>query len=153
VLVKESGLDGLLEHAAGLDSANSFVRLIFRALRIFGKAKISPNGEDRVVGYIVALESFLSDGNGPISQRVAEGTVIFLRRSIEERVRLRRELLRFYGLRSKIAHGEEVDTIQPSDVWLLEDIVKEFILAMIAHRSQFETKHALRDFLERRRLS
>jgi hypothetical protein len=101
---------------------------------------------------MMTLEAFLTVGDGPINQSVAEGVVIFLAVPVEERIRLKKELQRLYRYRSRIAHGEQTSIPFP-DLCLLEDLTKTFLLAMLQRRERFASKEALLAALEARRLS
>jgi hypothetical protein len=99
---------------------------------------------------ITVLETFLTTGEGNITQAVSEGAVMFF--PVTERVRLKKELQRLYKTRSKLSHGEN-NIILAEDLFQLEDIAKSFLGAMIAHREEFRTKDDLQRTLEKERLS
>jgi hypothetical protein len=66
-------------------------------------------------------------------------------------VRLKKELQRLYGTRSKLSHGVHTE-ILPDDLYLLDDLTKCFLVAMIEHREKFHSKQDLLRFLEQQRL-
>ena len=101
---------------------------------------------------ITVLETFLTTGEGNITQAVSEGAVMFFNVPVTERVRLKKELQRLYKTRSKLSHGENT-IILAEDLFQLEDIAKSFLGAMIAHREEFRTKDDLQRTLEKERLS
>ena len=101
---------------------------------------------------IMTLEAFLTVGDAPITQSVAERVVIFLAVPVAERVRLKKELQRFYKLRDKLAHGEQA-SVPPTDPYVLEDLTRTFLLAMIHHRNAYASKEAFLAALEAGRLS
>lgn len=84
-----------------------FVKLLLHALHLFGNATAAALETDRFMNLMMTLEAFLTVGDAPINQSVAEGVVIFLAVPVAERVRLKKELQRCYRTRSKIAHGEQ----------------------------------------------
>jgi len=131
---------------------SKFVKLLLHALHVFGNATAAALHPDRFMNLMMTLEAFLTVGDAPINQSVAEGVVIFLAVPVAERVRLKNELQRLYRLRSKIAHGDQT-TVPPDQLCLLEDLTKTFLVAMIQHRNQFASKQAFLDALEERRLS
>ena len=131
---------------------SKFIKLIFHALHVFGNGTCAALNTDRFLNVMMTLEAFLTVGDAPINQSVAEGVVIFLVIPVEERVRLKKELQRLYRYCSKIAHGEQANVPFP-DLCLLEDLTKTFLLAMLQHREQFASKEAFLAALEARRLS
>jgi hypothetical protein len=82
---------------------------------------------------------------------VTEGVVMFFAIPVGERLRLKKELQRLYRTRSKLSHGEHTE-ILPDDLYLLEDLAKSFLVAMIECRDKFRSKQELLSFLERERL-
>ena len=143
----------LLDFAFEPAKQTKFCKLIMHAVRSFGKGKVSPHGEDRVLGYMIALEAFLNEKNIPLTESVSEGAATILGGPIETRLELKKDLKRIYGYRSQIAHGESMDNLDPDDVRLLENTVISFVLAMIAMRAQFSSKKDLLAALERNRMS
>jgi hypothetical protein len=131
---------------------SKFTKLLLHALHLFGNATTAALPTDRFMHLIMTLEAFLTVGDAPISQSVAEGVVIFLAVPVAERVRLKKELQRFYKLRSKLAHGEQT-SVPPTDLYVLEDLTRTFLLAMIQHRNAYASKEAFLAALEARRLS
>jgi len=129
-----------------------FVGLLLHALHLFGNATAAALQTDRFMHLMMTLEAFLTVGDAPINQSVAEGVVVFLAVPVAERVRLKKELQRCYRLRSKLAHGEQTSVPLP-DLCLLEDLTKSFLVAMIQSRNQFASKDAFLAALEARRLS
>jgi hypothetical protein len=143
----------LLDFAFEPGKQTSFCKLIVHAVRSFGKGKVSPHGEDRVLGYMIALEAFLNEKNIPLTESVSEGAATILGGPLDARLQLKKNLKRIYGFRSQIAHGENVDNLDLGDVRLLENTVIAFILAMIGMRDQFKSKEDLLAALERKRMS
>jgi hypothetical protein len=131
---------------------SQFTKLLLHALHLFGNATTAALQTDRFMHLIMTLEAFLTVGDAPISQSVAEGVVIFLAVPVAERVRLKKELQRFYKLRSKLAHGEQT-SVPPTDLYTLEDLTRTFLLAMIQHRNAYASKEGYLAALEARRLS
>jgi len=142
----------LMDFAIDPSSQSKFCGLIMHAVQLYGKGKVSPAGEDRILAYMMALEAFLNEKGIAISDSVSEGTVTFLRVAIEERLRLKKELKRIYGFRSQISHGEKIKDLQSADVQLLERTVIAFITEMIMKRDEFQSKHDLLSYLERKRI-
>jgi hypothetical protein len=130
----------------------AFDKLLLHALHVFGNGKVQAAAPDRFLNLVTCLETFLSTGEGNITQNVAEGVVMFFAVHVSERIRLKKELQRLYKIRSKLSHGEHAATV-PEDLYLLEDLVKSFLLAMIEHRDQFRSKQDLLTMLEQERLS
>ena len=119
-----------------------FIRLLLHALHLFGNGTAAALQTDRFMHLIMTLEAFLTVGDAPINQSVAEGVVIFLAVPVAERVRLKKEIQRCYRLRSKLTHGEQTSVPHP-DLCLCEDLTKTFLIAMIQHRNQFASKDEL----------
>jgi hypothetical protein len=107
---------------------------------------------DRFLNLVTCLETFLSTGDGNITQGVAEGVVMFFAVPVAERVRLKKELQRHYKTRSKLSHGEHAE-ILADDLYQLDDLVKNFLVAMIDCRDRFQSKQDLLTFLETQRLT
>ena len=84
---------------------------------------------DRFLNMITVLETFLTTGEGNITQAVSEGAVMFFNVPVTERVRLKKELQRLYKTRSKLSHGEN-NIILAEDLFQLEDIAKSFLGAI-----------------------
>jgi hypothetical protein len=154
ITVLQSGhLDSLADLLTTTEAPRSrFIKLLLQALHLFGNASAAALPSDRFMNLMMALEAFLTVGDAPINQSVAEGVVIFLAVPLAERVRLKKELQRLYRLRSKLAHGEHTG-VPVSDLCLLEDLTRSFLTAMIQQRNEFNSKEELLATLEKRRLS
>lgn len=133
------------------NNRTAFDKLLLHAVHVFGSSKVQAATDDRFLNLVTCLETFLSTGEGNITQNVAEGVVMFFAVSVSERVRLKKELQRLYGTRSKLSHGVHTE-ILPDDLYLLDDLTKCFLVAMIEHREKFHSKQDLLRFLEQQRL-
>jgi hypothetical protein len=128
-----------------------FERMILSALHWFGKSEVQFDHSDRFLNLTTVLEMFFTEGGTPIGKQIAEGVVMFFALSVGERRELKCELQRLYGLRSKISHSGS-SAILTSDLFSLRRIVRDFLSAMIASRSEFAKKKSLLDYLETMRL-
>ena len=134
------------------DTLTAFQKLLLHAVHIYGSAKVQAGAADRFLNLVRCLETFLTTGDGNITQSVAEGVVMFFGISVAERLRLKKELQQLYKIRSKLSHGEHVD-ILADDLYQLEDLTKSFLIAMVDHRNRFQSRQDLQKFLEAQRLA
>jgi hypothetical protein len=129
-----------------------FQKLLLHALHIYGSSRVQAAAADRFLNLVTCLETFLSTGDGNITQGVAEGVVMFFAVPVAERVRLKKELQQHYKTRSKISHGEHAE-ILADELYQLDDLVRSFLVAMIDCRDRFQSKQDLLRFLETQRLT
>ena len=72
--------------------------------------------EDRAVDLRIALESlYLDSSGGELGFRLATTGARHLGVGLEERKRIRRELVDFYGVASRVIHGAEVESMNAQD--------------------------------------
>lgn len=151
--LREAQLDvlaPLLDKPAKTHTA--FQKLLLHAIHIYGSSRVQAAASDRFLNLVRCLETFLSAGDGNITQNVAEGVVMFFAVPVAERVRLKKELQQHYKTRSKLSHGEHVE-ILGDDLYQLDDLVRSFLFAMVDCRDRFQSKKDLLGFLEAQRLA
>jgi hypothetical protein len=134
-----------------LDHVSEFERMLLSGLHWFGKSEVQPDQTDSFLNLTTVLEVFLTQSGAPITNQIAEGVVMFFALDVDERRKLKAEIQDLYGLRSKVSHSGS-SAILMSDLFLLRRIVRDFLAAMIARRSEFTHKKALLECLETMRL-
>ena len=149
--LREARLDCLARLIEKPEKLTAFQKLLLHAVHIYGNAKVQTAASDRFLNLVRCLETFLTTGDGNITQSVAEGVVMFFAVPVAERLRLKKELQQLYKIRSRLSHGEHVD-ILPDDLYQLDDLTKSFLIAMIDSRGHFQTRQDLLKDLEARRL-
>jgi hypothetical protein len=86
----------------------SFSRLI-RAHVLLRQARASSMKPVKATFYSILLECLLSsDDNAEVSHKVAERASLFIGQSDEDRIEIFRQIKKFYGLRSKFVHGQNI---------------------------------------------
>ena len=68
--------------------------------------------EDMVLDIAIALEALYRPGTGEIAEKLSSRAAWLLGHGSQERKAIRRAIKRFYGLRSRIAHGRDLDSVQ-----------------------------------------
>lgn len=150
--LQKAGLDSIASLIdTPINKRTAFDKLLLHALHFFGSSKVQAAETDRFLNLVTCFETFLTTGDGNITQSVTEGVVMFFSIPVGERLRLKKELQRLYRTRSRLSHGEHTE-ILPDDLYLLEDLAKSFLVAMIECRDKFRSKQELLSFLERERL-
>lgn len=150
--LREARLDCLASLIEKPEQLTAFHKLLLHAVHIYGNAKVQAAAADRFLNLVRCLETFLTTGDGNITQSVAEGVVMFFAVPVAERLRLKKELQQLYKIRSKLSHGEHVD-ILPEDLYQLDDLTKSFLIAMIDFRDRFQSRQDLLKYLEAQRLA
>ena len=79
------------------------------AARRFSAAGQRPDPLDRLLDWMIALESILCRGDGSVSYRVSTRAAILLGHDLPLRLALQKQVGALYGLRSKIVHGSHQD--------------------------------------------
>ena len=99
-----------------------------------------PNESERLLDIAFAFEAiFLNDGeNKELSYRLALRAARLLGKTLTERHEIFDSVKKLYDFRSKIAHGETLDTMKPKDALKLQQvltrvprILKDAIIEMI----------------------
>ena len=150
--LREARLDCLARLTEKPEKLTAFQKLLLHAVHTYGGAKVQTSAADRFLNLVRCLETFLTTGEGNITQSVAEGVVMFFAVPVAERLRLKKGLQDLYKIRSKLSHGEHVD-ILPDDLYQLDDLTKSFLIAMIDFRDRFQSRQDLLKYLEAQRLS
>jgi hypothetical protein len=151
--LREARLDAL---AALIDKPakdrTAFHKILLHAVHVYGSARVQATAADRFLNLVRCVETFLTTGDGNITQSVSEGVVMFFDVPFSERLRLKKELHQLYKIRSKLSHGEHIE-ILADDLYQLDDLAKNFLIAMIEHRDRFQSREDLLKYLEERRLA
>lgn len=97
------------------ESANELDHKIYNAQSWFSESQKSFIPPHKYVGFVTAIETLLTnkallDGNTSdkgLSEMLAERGAILLKDTYPERLIIKKELKRMYGIRSKIVHGSD----------------------------------------------
>jgi hypothetical protein len=132
-------------------SLTQFEQLLFVALRWFGYSQILPDMENRFLSLITVLETFLTQGNSPITAQISESVPLMFNVELQQRLRMKKDLQELYALRGKISHHGSRAVLY-SDFSRLHNIVRGFLGAMTEYSRTFRTKDDLLKWVEQRRL-
>ena len=86
------------------------VSRLMRGLYYLENARSCSDIEVRIATYISCLESLVSTDSAELAHKLSERIAVLLTDNCEERLSLYEDLKRAYTVRSKIVHGDEIDS-------------------------------------------
>lgn len=137
------------------EKPTEFERELLDAVLLYSKAGLAKDPADKLIATLVALESFLlKDGSEPIQQNLADRIAFLFQVSGRERIEIKKQVLRAYGLRSSfIHHGRQVGTDEM-------DALREFMMTawlgfsnLLGMTGECETKAQFFDRIEEMKMS
>lgn len=126
------------------------------AINRFSSAIENENSEDKIVDYVIALESLLLSSPGEASLRISARTAVLLGKNDDEREFLWKFMRQSYNLRSGIVHGEglrkfvideksfDIDEITAQ----LESITRKAIKKMLNLINSYENQNKILDEID-----
>jgi len=109
----------------GKSRLSEIIKICLRRIDLVNM-RLSP--EDRLLDIFMALEALvLPDSGGELSFRLATRMAKFLGQDKKDHVRIYKLILKAYGLRSKVIHGNQLKLKETSDIDELEKLTKEAI--------------------------
>ncbi|MBE7549350.1 MAG: hypothetical protein HS127_20230 [Planctomycetia bacterium] len=135
------------------EQVSEFERILLRSVHWYSSSLTQYEIENQFLNLITCLETFLTprDGN-PIGTAIAEGVVILITTGVENRIALKKEIQKLYGLRSAVSHGGKKEILE-SDVKELNKIVRRLIMNMIRRIDEFKSQKELLSWIEEQKLS
>jgi hypothetical protein len=114
------------------------------ALRRFGFAYDRGSLEDKLIDYVVALESlFLREGEqAEIGHRLSLRVAKLLSKTFARRLQVKKKVSDLYSKRSRIAHGDET-SLQEEDILRAEDLVRSSLKALLVRLRHEEHDNVL----------
>ncbi|MES2111021.1 MAG: hypothetical protein V4577_19850 [Bacteroidota bacterium] len=133
-----------MENAArdfhSLESLNTLEKNILHCLNRIEKSKSTTDIDDRIIDLTIAFEYLINTDNQEVTLQLILKTIKLLNGKIPgDEVNLK--LRKFYGLRSKVVHGNDV--LKQTDLEYLndaEEIVRQAILKMIRLNLKYSGK-------------
>jgi hypothetical protein len=134
------------------EKASKFEETLLQGIEWFSRAQIQSEPKNKLLNLMTVLETFLTpNGNDPIQKTIAEGTAILLKDDPISRKKLIRRIKVFYGLRSKLSHGQGKEILD-ADVRELLNITGSLIMILTEQKDHFASKEELRNWIEYKKL-
>jgi hypothetical protein len=131
---------------------NNFEETLLQGIEWFSRAQTQSEPKNKLLNLITVLETFLTpDGNDPIQKTIAEGTAILLKDDPIRRKKLIRRIKVFYGLRSKLSHGQGKEILD-TDIKELLNIAGSLIMILTEQKDRFISKEELINWIEYKKL-
>lgn len=131
---------------------SDFEKTLLRSLHWYASAQTQSELENKLLNLITCIEVLLTPRDStPNGTFIAENIVILLIKDIEKRMFWKERILYIYKLRNAVSHGGEKGILE-SDVYQLQFITHKLINYMIDHKEEFDSRKALFDLLELKRL-
>lgn len=119
------------------------------ASRRLSFAKTRNQVEDKVLDLCIALEAlYLPKSSTELSFRLGMRLGKILGSDVNEACEIFAFAKKFYGLRSKVAHGEELPNSIDEDVKKAEELLRQSLGAYLSNQVQFSDDHLNRILLE-----
>lgn len=138
-----------------LHDISPFEREILLAINWYGTAVDMTDPVLKFLNYAIVLEVLLSkqekDSDRTITDKLAESVAFLLGKKYENRVKIKRNIKRLYGVRSSIVHGGK-DFVEDRELRLIEYVALRLIILLLRKKSQFQAKQELLDWVEKKRL-
>ena len=124
-----------------------------RSIHWFAESQAQDSEENELLSLVVCMEMFLTPAgqNESISGSIADGAAILLRKGIENRCDLRKDIKKAYRVRSSITHGEtsKVKVSMPD----LRKNVFDLILLMMQNPKKWTSVNSVQDYLTESKLA
>lgn len=124
------------------EKINDYCDAILKSIHWFSQFWIEQQSDNKLLYLAISLEALLSESfatSSFISDRVA----FILGEDQISRLKLRDLSKKLYDLRSAIAHGNDINTVQERDIYQLEVITRKIIQYALDNRDSF---NSLKDF-------
>lgn len=141
-------VDALKKLAA---ARSEFERYLLRSMHWIADAERQEREENKITGYVTAIDMFFSTKNGPITRDVTEGAAMILGRRLEWRKFVRDDMAKFYDVRSGVSHSGSAP-IDEDTIIRLKTLVINFLAAMCPLSRRFQTLAQFRAWMADRRL-
>lgn len=128
-----------------------------RSIKRFSQSLENENTLDRIVDFIICLESLYSSNEQQLSFRFAMRVAIVLGQTPRQKLMLQEFILQIYDLRSKIVHGDELPKIELDGKEIdlnycienLEKIARNSIHIFLDLINDFDTKEELHKMIDK----
>jgi hypothetical protein len=140
-------------HALSGNHKSDFRRQLYDALLIYSRNSTASEVADKLVFVLVSLESMLlKDSSEPITKNIGERMAFLIGGSVNERKAIIQNVNAAYSIRSKfIHHGNSVEDSEVIERFF--EYAWQCFHALLRQIDDFETKAALLEALENRKLS
>ncbi|MGD0695635.1 MAG: hypothetical protein ABSB82_12355 [Terriglobia bacterium] len=150
-MLQKVGLNALSQLLAN-EKRSSFQNELLDALLIYSRNSLFDDPVNRLVHILAAVESILlRDNNEPIQKNIGERLAFVVGVTPEERMAIRDNATRVYGLRSAfLHHGRAFDEMDALENFM--GYVWRGFVALIYDQDKFRSKEELVEALERRKM-
>jgi len=107
--------------------------------------------ENRITGYVTAIDMFFATKGEPLTRDVTEGTAMLLARDLATRKNIMKRMAEFYEMRSGVSHAGTA-TFDEVAVTRLKTYAMNFLATVCGKAAQFKTKDEFRAWIADRRL-
>ncbi len=127
-----------------------------RSIKRFSQAIEDENNLDKIIDFIICLESLYSSKEQQLSFRFAMRVASVLGQASRQKIKIQEFILQIYNLRSKIIHGDVIPAVEIDDteihlddcVKLLENITRTSIKLFLQLIIDFKTKEELHGIID-----
>lgn len=134
------------------EQLSKFEETLLQGIEWFSRAQTQSEPKNKLLNLITVLETFLTPkGNDPIQKTIAEGIAILLEDDPVRRKKRIKRIKVFYGLRSKLSHGQGKEILD-TDIKELLNIAGSLIMILTEQKDRFISKEDLINWIEYKKL-
>lgn len=124
------------------EKINDYYDAILKSIHWFSQFWIEQQSDNKLLYLAISLEALLSEASST-SSFISDRVAFILGEDKESRLKLRELSKTLYGLRSDIAHGNNINIVKEENLYELEIITRKVIQYALDNRSNF---NLLKDF-------
>ncbi len=94
---------------------------VSRATRFIGAARLDGHPATKIAHYCSALESLFSTDSSELTHKLSERVALFLRDNSYDPISVFKEVKSYYGIRSKVIHGDDISKKKAEQLPVLSD--------------------------------
>jgi hypothetical protein len=131
----------------------NFEQALIRAVHWLASGQAQFENENALLNFITCIEALLKpSAQEPITAAIAEGTAILIRKTLDERKEVKKQVKDFYQKRCTLTHEGE-GQILDADLRGLKKLALELTVHLVGRRGEFTSQQQLRSWLEDKKLS
>ena len=150
--MRDGGFGPLIDALSKPEAARTeFERYLIRSMHWIADAERQERLENRITGYVTAIDMFFATKGEPLTRDVTEGTAMLLGRELANRKNIMKRMAEFYEMRSGVSHAGTA-TFDEDAVTRLKYYAVNFLSTVCGKAAQFKTKDEFRAWMADRRL-
>lgn len=132
------------------EKTNDYYDAILKSIHWFSQFWIEQQSDNKLLYLAISLEALLSEAYST-SSFISDRVAFILGEDKASRLKLRELSKTLYGLRSDIAHGNNINIVKEEDLYELEIITRKVIQYALNNRSNFDSHRKFKTSIDNKK--